>query len=80
MSVVDIVDKNGSTSRLWKYNDTYLPMAVNGSPAHHLPALYNWWTRPDDVFVCSYPKSGKLIKIFNKNDASIFRDKISIVE
>lgn len=58
MAIVEVSDRSGCKSKLWDYDDMYLPLAINGSPAEHLPSLKKWQTRKDDVFVCSYPKSG----------------------
>ena len=57
--LVEVVDSNGAVLRVKRYRGKNFTPCVVGNVKDHLEQVANMEVRPDDVFITTFPKSGK---------------------
>jgi hypothetical protein len=78
MPVVKVPDDAGNTMTLLEVNGRYLPVlrTPDYDQEAEIRGMTSWAARSDDVLVCAYPKSGKmvfsLLSLFLPSNSSIY--------
>ena len=63
--LVEVIDSNGAILRVKRYRGKNFTPCVVGNVQDHIDQVEKMEVRPDDVFITTFPKSGKVKFVVN---------------
>lgn len=82
MPLTDLTDSDGNHFKVLEVDGYYLPnFGYDSQESDFLKRVDHWHARDDDIMICNYPKSGRILTnhfYFKSNIAMLLNQRVEI--